>query len=156
MPRRWLNEDECRALLAQAGWGRLATAGPDGPYITPLHHVLDGNTLYFHSRPGGRKLINLQHDPRVCYEVSELFGVTPGATPCQFSTRYRSVQVFGRGRLVQDEAEKVRALTLLAGRFRGEADLPPVSPEKAEKTAVLALEIERISGKATAPTGETP
>lgn len=154
MPKRWLTADESRALLAGAAWGRLATTGPDGPYITPLHHVLDGNTLYFHCGLKGRKLTNLEADPRACYEVSELLGITPGPTACQFSTRYRSVQVFGRARLVDDAREKLRALTLLVDRFRGEAELPPLDPEKVAKTAIIALEIERLSGKALVPRGE--
>jgi hypothetical protein len=154
MPKRWFTEDESRALLAGATWGRLATAGPDGPYITPLHHVLDGNALYFHCGLAGRRLTNLQHDPRACYEVSELLEVTAGPTACQFSTRYWSVQAFGRARLVQDEGEKFRALTLLADRFRGAVELPPVDPEKVAKTSIIALEIERISGKALVPKGE--
>lgn len=154
MPKRWLTEDEALDLLAKAEWGRLATAGPDGPYITPLHHVLDGRTLYFHCGPKGQKLTNLKHDPRVCYEVSELLGITPGPSACQFSTRYFSVQVFGRAHLVQEPEEKLRALTLLVDRFRGAAELPPVAPEKTRITAILALEIERLSAKAVGPKGE--
>lgn len=154
MPKRWLTDEEALKFLAEAEWGRLATTGPDGPYITPLHHVLAGRTLYFHCGLKGQKLTNLKHDPRACYEVSELLGITPGPTACQFSTCYRSVQVFGQARLVHERAEKLRALTLLADRFRGEAELPPVDPEKVEKTSILALEIERLSAKAAGPRGE--
>ncbi|MGE5554304.1 MAG: pyridoxamine 5'-phosphate oxidase family protein [Betaproteobacteria bacterium] len=151
MPKRWLSENEARAFLAAATWGHLATVGPDGPYITPLHHVLDGNTLYFHCGLKGRKLTNLQYDSRACYEVSELLGITPGPTACQFSTRYRSVQVFGTAKLVEEPSEKLRALHLLVERFRGERELSPVDPRRVAEATIIALQIERLSGKAQLP-----
>lgn len=150
MAKRRLTEEEARALLEGASWGRLGTAGRWGPYVTPLHFVLDGETVYFHSSPRGRKIANLRVEPRVCFEVSELLGIEGGPSPCEFSTRFWSVQVFGRARLVEDEAEKRRALTLLADRFRGPGDFPPVSAAQAARTAVIALEITSISGRTTA------
>ena len=67
----------------------------------------------------------------------------------KFTTRYESAIVQGRASLVEEEAEKVRALELLCGRL---------TPSMAEtqnayiraslsKVAVIRLEIREITGK---------
>ncbi|MCL6479456.1 MAG: pyridoxamine 5'-phosphate oxidase family protein [Peptococcaceae bacterium] len=148
MPKHSLSEDESRSLLAAAVWGRLATISPEGPYITPMHFVLDNDTIYFHSSPKGLKLNCIRADGRACFEVSELVAMEEDPDPCKYVTRYRSVQVFGRARVVDDAGEKVHALNLLSRKYFGPGDFPPVTPQKASSVAVIALSIDRLSGRA--------
>jgi len=139
---------EARDFLARALWGRLATNGPDGPYITPLHHVLEGDTIYFHcALRRGRKLDNLNHDNRVCFEVSEMLEINEHANPCKFITSYKSVLAFGTVELIDDSKEKARVLNLLAGKYSSTGAYEPVTEEQGGSVAVLALKVERISGK---------
>ncbi len=139
---------EARDFLAQARWGRLATNGPDGPYITPLHYVLEGDRLYFHcALRRGRKLDNLSHDNRVCFEVSEMLEIKEHANPCKFTTGYKSVLAFGTAELVDDSKEKARILNLLAGKYSSTGAYEPVTEEQGGAVAVLVLKIEQLSGK---------
>lgn len=139
---------EAREFLARARWGRLATNGPDGPYITPLHYVLEGDRLYFHcALRGGRKLDNLNHDNRVCFEVSEMLEIKEHANPCKFTTSYKSVLAFGTAELIDDSKEKARVLNLFARKYSSAGPVDPVTGEQGESVAVLALEVGQISGK---------
>lgn len=146
MKKDLLTDSEANAFLAGQTWGRLATIGPEGPYITPLHYALDNDKIYFHSSPKGKKIANIAADSRVCFEVSQLIDILEHDNPCKFSTRFISVQVFGKAYLVQEIEEKLAALNLLVKRFvKGE--FAPVYDEQASKVAVIALHIERISAR---------
>jgi nitroimidazol reductase NimA-like FMN-containing flavoprotein (pyridoxamine 5'-phosphate oxidase superfamily) len=147
---RALNEDEAREILARAEHGVLATVGTDGwPYAVPVNHVLSGGALYIHCALEGHKLENIAHEERACYCAVASAEVLPE----ELSTLYESAIVFGRAAVVTDDAERRRALGLIAERFCG-----GITPE-AEKTietagaraAIVRLGIERITGKAHRP-----
>lgn len=156
MPKHSLSEDQSRSLLAGASWGRLAAIGPEGPYIIPMHFVLENDTLYFHSAPRGLKLDYILADGRTCFEVSDLVRIEEDPEPCKFVTRYRSVQAFGRAGVVEDTGEKVHALNLLSRKYFGPGDFPPVTPEKAASVAVIAMRIHRLSGRANLKNEQEP
>lgn len=154
MPKHFLCEDESRSYLAGAVCGRLAIVGPEGPYIVPMHFVLDGDTIYFHSSPRGLKLDFIRAAERACFEVSEIIRIEEDPDPCKFATRYRSVQVFGRALIVEEMEERVLALNLISKKYFGSGHFQPITPEKASSVAVIALHIERISGRANLKTGQ--
>ncbi|MHB8918900.1 MAG: pyridoxamine 5'-phosphate oxidase family protein [Desulfocucumaceae bacterium] len=156
MPKLLLNNKDSRSLLARAVWGDLAAIGPEGPYIIPMHFVLEGNIIYFHSSPKGLKIEYMRRDSRICFGVSELIRIEEDPEPCKFATRYRSVQVFGRARMVEEMEEKVSALNLISKKYFGSGHFQPLTPEKAASVAVIALHIERISGRANLKTGQEP
>ena len=66
--------DECLALLAGAGVGRLAVAFPGtSPLVVPVNFVLDGEAVVFRSGPG-TKLRALRGTP-VSFEVDDIDAV---------------------------------------------------------------------------------
>lgn len=147
---RALSENEARKILARAEHGVLATIGADGwPYAVPLNHVLAGDVLYMHCAVEGHKLENIVNEERVSYCAV----ASASVLPAKLSTLYESAVVFGRAALVADAAEKRRALELLGQRFC--ADFPSEVEEAVRKngarTAVIRVEIERITGKAHRP-----
>lgn len=146
MHKDFLTDSEARAFLADQTWGRLATVGPEGPYITPLHYVLSDDIIYFHSSTEGKKLDNLRADNRVCFEVSKLIDILKHNNPCKFSTRFISVQVFGKAYIVKETEEKLAALNLLVKSFV-KGDFAPICTEVASKVTVIALHIESISAR---------
>ena len=147
---RALTEGQAREILARAEHGVLATIGADGwPYGIPVNHVLAGDVIYLHSALEGHKLDNIAHEERVS------FCAVAGARvlPSQLSTLYESAVAFGRAAVVTDPAEKRRALKLLAVRFCG-AMTPEAEQTIAttsDRSAVVRIRIERITGKAHRP-----
>jgi nitroimidazol reductase NimA-like FMN-containing flavoprotein (pyridoxamine 5'-phosphate oxidase superfamily) len=144
---RAVSEQDAREILARAGHGVLATVGADGwPYAVPVNHVAEGDVIYLHGAKLGHKLDNLAHEERVSYCAVASVEVLPA----ELSTLYESAIVFGRARLVTDEAERGRAFHLLAVRFCGGLT-PEAGREIARdgfRTAVVRIDIERITGKA--------
>lgn len=155
MPKKWLSEDEAVAYLAARTEGRLATCDAAGqPYITPLNYVYHRGRIYFHCAPKGHKLDNIAANDRVCFEVSQTDKSFLAAKACNCSTRYTSVVVFGRARLVTDAAEKLEALNALTGRIAAGRPFEAATAAHIGGVAVVAIDADKITGKRNVDPGE--
>jgi len=149
MPIKWMPEESAWKFLSSQTEGRLATCGQAGePYITSVNHLVHERRIYFHCRLTGRKLENIQANPRVCFETScgEIVAETHQSA-CGYTTRYNSVQAFGEARIVSGNARKAELLNLLAKRLAAGKQFPPISEDQATKCAVVEIAVDRISGK---------
>jgi len=149
MPKEWITDpEEMESLLQKALVGCLATVGPDGsPYITPLHFAYHRGKIYFHCALKGRKMDNIQANPRVCFEVHELIKIVQGQRACDFDTRYRSVLILGRACSLPDGDEKIAVLTALAEKYASGQAVEPPTPKRAKGTEVIEIIIEEMTGK---------
>lgn len=103
-----MTEAEAHRFLETAFCGRTATVGEDGfPYVVPNLFVWHAGEVWLHTARGnGHFARNARHETRVCFEVDEPGEVFPyGHIECDTSVSFRSVIVFGRIRLVRDDAE---------------------------------------------------
>lgn len=72
---------EVDAFLAEERTCRVATASADGPHLTPLWFVWDGQALWLNSVVRSQRWTDLERDPRVAivvdtgHEFTELRGV---------------------------------------------------------------------------------
>jgi uncharacterized protein len=62
---------ECRQLVARLGFGRLACACNDRPYIVPIYFSFDADRLYCFSTMG-QKILWMRQNPLVCVGVDEI------------------------------------------------------------------------------------
>jgi uncharacterized protein len=62
---------DCRELLARLGFGRLACASNNRPYVVPIYFSYDDERLYCFSTLG-RKIEWMRENPLVCVEVDEI------------------------------------------------------------------------------------
>ena len=93
---RLLDEERARELLRGGEYGFLAMASDEGGYGIPVNYVAEGDTIYIHCAPEGRKLRAIAADARVSFCV---VGVTR-PVPERFTTAYESIVVSGRARVV--------------------------------------------------------
>jgi nitroimidazol reductase NimA-like FMN-containing flavoprotein (pyridoxamine 5'-phosphate oxidase superfamily) len=148
MPKRQLTSEQIDDLLAAAQVGHLATIDPDGhPYVVPVHFVRLGQSLFIHGGTGGRKIDNLARDPKAGFEVTGGFALDLGEAPCAVSTAYQSVVIAGRARLVADEAQKLQVLDALIAKYAPVHAGRGYQAEALTATGIIALDIERLSGK---------
>lgn len=143
---RAVSEDEARQLLEAGEYGILSTCGPDGvPYGFPLSYCVIDNAIYFHCALEGRKIGNLAHESQVSFCVVGKTEVLPE----QFATRYESVIVTGRATDVLGD-EKQLALEGLLRKYSAPflAEGRAYISAKWEKTKVIRISIDTISGKA--------
>lgn len=146
MAKQRLDKTNMEELLKRAEVGHLATMGPEGPYLVPLHFLYHKGSIYFHCGLKGRKLDNIKKDPRVCFQVEDVTAIVPHELPCSYSTRYASVLVEGAAQVVVDEAEKLALLEGLALKYK-KGPVPALDPRAAAGTLVVKITPAGFSGK---------
>ena len=148
------------ALVCQAGFIEQEGEQPPTPLVIPTIHARQGDVLYLHGASASRLLKRLQAGTPVCVSVTLLDGIVFARSVFNHSLNYRSVVLFGPGRLVTDEAEKLSALHAISehvapGRWQ---EARPTSRKELKATAVVAIQIEQASAKVRSgpPDGESP
>jgi nitroimidazol reductase NimA-like FMN-containing flavoprotein (pyridoxamine 5'-phosphate oxidase superfamily) len=142
-----------RAFLRAARIGHIATAADGQPFITPSTFWFDevNHELVFHSNIAGRLRSNLEQNPRICLDVSELGKLLPSNVALELSLQYRSVMVFGSVRIIDDPQEARRALYGLIEKYfpamRAGQEYRQITDKELRATSVYALRIESWSGK---------
>ena len=144
--RQQLSKEECEGILNQCTSGVLALSGDGGyPYAVPLSYVYSDGAIIFHSAVQGHKVDAIKRDSRCSFCVIEQDEIKPA----ELTTYFRSVIVFGRISIVEDEAEKVQLLRLLGRRYSpdNEDGLQHEIDKSLDHVLLLRLDIERMSGK---------
>ena len=142
-----------RAFLQEARVGHIASCVDDQPFLNPTTFWFDeqNHQIVFHSNLAGRIRSNIESNPRVSLEASELGRLLPSNVALEFSLQFRSVVVFGMARIVADPNEARRLLygliskyfpTMIAGREYRE-----ITDKELRATSVYAIKIESWSGK---------
>jgi len=112
LPEYKRDDDWIRAFLREAKVGHIASAWDNQPFLTPSTFWYDevNQRIIFHSNIAGRVRANLERNPKICLEASELGKLLPSNIALEFSLQYRSVLVFGTARILEDPEEKRIAL----------------------------------------------
>lgn len=162
-PRTTINRGRNRAVAERA---RLHAFLADGlvahlgvvlgthPVVLPTAYGVDldgpdeGGTLYLHGSVAAGWLGRaLEHD--VCVTITELDGLVAARSGFHHSMNYRSAVVIGHARLVEDPAERRRALDLVVDQMipGRSATLREPTRKELAATAVLALPLAEASMK---------
>lgn len=142
---RLLDEAAAMELLQAGEYAFLSMTTDEGAYGVPVNYVVEGDVLYIHCAPEGRKLRAIAADGRVSVCV---VGPTQVVGE-KLTTAYSSVIAKGCARIVEDETVKRHALQLLVDKYA--PDFRQQGYEALERslhrTAVVAVVIESLSGK---------
>lgn len=141
-----LSRGESLALLERATSGVLAVLGDgDYPYAVPLSFVCHEEKIYFHCAMAGHKLDAVKRHPKASFCVIGQDHVLSE----KYTTCFRSVIAFGRVRMLEDPAEKLRALELLAAKYSpGQAEgRKQEIDQQFDRVCMLELSIEHLTGK---------
>ena len=143
---RKLSFEEAQRILYEGEYGILSLQGEDGyAYGVPLSYVYKDDKIYFHCASEGKKLDCLAQNDRVSFCVVGKTEVLPE----KFSTKYESAIVFGCASRVTG-AEKDEALSALVEKYSPDFIAPgrDYIAKAKERTVVVRIEVEKISGKA--------
>lgn len=143
-----INKQECRDLLARLGFGRLACARENQPYIVPIYFTYEADRLYGFATMG-QKIEWMRSNPLVCVEVDEVLS----------RAEWTSVVVRGRYEEMPDtpKHQKMRQQAqaslekrstwwqtgIAAGRARGHF--------KADVPVFFSIRIDEITGHRASP-----
>ena len=145
--RQALSSEEISAVLYRGTSGVLALSGDNNyPYAVPISYVYDGEKIYFHCAKSGHKLDAIQQNEKVSFCVIDQDKIVPD----EYTSYFRSVIVFGRAEVIEDEKEKRTAIEKLAVKYA------PEDTAIGRKNAIdrewtplcmLKMRIDHITGK---------
>lgn len=139
---------EIDAIIRSARVLRLGLVDGEEPYIVPLSFGYDGESLYFHCAPEGRKLDLIRRGGTVCFEVDDLLEVVDAASACGWSARYRSVVGTGRAAILENRESKRRGLAAIMAQYSGGEHA--FADAQIDRTCVVRIDITGLSGKKSA------
>ncbi len=144
--KQLLSEQETLRVLEEGKTGIVGVLGDDGyPYTVPINYVSLEDKIYFHSAKKGHKVDAIAKEPKVSMTVVEKDDVVSR----EFTTYFRSIQLFGKAYVVEDEAERNVAFRALCEKFSG-ADMDrydEIMSKEADAAAIVRIDIEHITGK---------
>ena len=119
------------------------------PFVIPALHVRKDDELLIHGASVARLLKHIADGNPVSISIAILDALVLAKTAFNQSVNFRSVVLFGKGRLIDDENEKLQALEYLTeGLMPGqwESVREPYKNEL-KATSIVAIEIEEASAK---------
>ena len=142
-----LSHEDMIDLLKNETRGVMSVQGDDGyPYGFPINHYFDeeANKIYIHGADFGHRVDAVKRDPKVSYCV---FG-GEFQKEGDWAKYVKSVIIFGKAELIEDQAEIIRISRLLCDKFPCPQEYVDSEIAKdAPRTLVIAISIEDMNGK---------
>lgn len=119
------------------------------PFVIPTIHARRDDSLLLHGAKASRLLKHIASGEPVCVTITHIDGLVMARSVFHHSMNYRSATVFGRGQLIENEADKLAALAvitdhLMPGRW---ADARQPTALELNATTVVEILIESASAK---------
>jgi nitroimidazol reductase NimA-like FMN-containing flavoprotein (pyridoxamine 5'-phosphate oxidase superfamily) len=153
LPEYQRDDDWIRGFLREARVGHIASARDGQPFLNPSMFWFDeeNHQIIFHSNVAGRIRSNIETNPRVCFEASELGKMLPSNVALEFSLQFRSVIIFGKARLIKDGEEARKVLYGLIRKYfplmTPGKEFREITDKELARTSIYAISIEEWSGK---------
>lgn len=119
------------------------------PYVIPTNFARLNDTIVLHGAKASRLLKHIEAGNPVCVTATILDGLVLARSVFHHSVNYRSVVLFGKGRAVEEEHEKLAGLQaisehLIPGRW-GDARVP--NHKELNATRIVSIKIDVASAK---------
>ena len=116
-----MSEQEMGSFLAEQRTCRFATAGPDGPHVSPVWFVWDGQALWVYSLTRSQRWANVSRDARVAVVADD----------GHHYHELRGVEIEGEAAVIgpvprtgdEDEPELAEPERLMAAKYFGHPDM---------------------------------
>lgn len=122
------------------------------PFVIPTSYGRIGDRLVIHGSAASRMMRELSKEIDVCVNVTLVDGLVLARSAFHHSINYRSVVVFGKAKIIEDEQEKYEALRALTEHIVPDrwSEIRPPTPLELKATTVLSLDLTEASAKARA------
>ena len=119
------------------------------PFVIPTAYVRLDDFIYIHGAKSNQMINAINNGSEACITITLLDGYVLARSAFHHSMNYRSVVVFGKGKIVEEQEEKINALRafteyLMPGRWD---DIRKPSEKELYATSILKFQIEEASAK---------
>jgi nitroimidazol reductase NimA-like FMN-containing flavoprotein (pyridoxamine 5'-phosphate oxidase superfamily) len=150
LPKRGVFDRETvHSILDEGMVCHVAFAIDGTPFVIPTGYARIGDRLVIHGSSASRMLRSLAGGIDVCVTVTLLDGLVLARSAFHHSVNYRSVIVFGKATVVDDDTRKMKALEaftehVIPGRW---SDVRSPNDLELKATTVLSIPIDEASAK---------
>ena len=122
----------------------------DQPYLIPISFGYDGQAIFIHTAPAGKKISIFEQNPRVCLAfVSQTDLITNKDQACNWSFAYSSVIAEGEISEITDPEGKTFALNHIMSHYSGrDWEIPN---KTLASTRAWKIVLENPTGKTSPP-----
>jgi hypothetical protein len=155
--RAHYDRDTVYAILDDALVCHVGFVQDGRPFVIPATHARDRDTLILHGARESRLLTHVRDGHPICVAVTILDGIVFARSAAGHSMNYRSVVLFGAGRSLTADEDKLHASEVLTehiapGRW---ADVRKPNRAELDAAAFVAIDITVASAKIrTGPPGD--
>jgi uncharacterized protein len=150
LPKRGhYDRETIHRILDEALICHVAFVEKGQPFVIPINFARVEDRIVLHGAKASRLLKHIEGGYPICVEATIVDGLVLARSVFNHSINYRSVVVFGKGHLIEDQQEKLEALQavtehLIPGRWQ-EARLP--NRKELNATSVVSINIDEASAK---------
>lgn len=144
--RQQLPEEDAVEMLKNGSCGVLGVTGDnDYPYAVPVSYVYKDGSIFIHCAKEGHKIDGIKRNDKVTFCVIGRDEVAQA----DFTTKYKSVIVFGRAGIIMDDARKRFALESLVEKYSPDylKEGQEAIKEVWDNVCLLEIKIEHMTGK---------
>jgi nitroimidazol reductase NimA-like FMN-containing flavoprotein (pyridoxamine 5'-phosphate oxidase superfamily) len=147
--RTSFDQEDADAILDEAMICHIAFMDGDQPIVIPTAFGRAGDLLYIHGSPLSRMMRIVGSGAPISVSVSLLDGLVLATSAFDHSMNYRSLILFGDGRIVSDPEEKRMALDAIVDHLApGRREhLRPMTDKEVGATSVVAIPLTEVSVK---------
>jgi len=147
--RGYYDKETINHIIDEALYCNVSFVHSNQPYIIPTIHARMGDRIVLHGAKGSRMLKHLAEGNEVCIAITLMDGLVLARSVFHHSMNYRSVVIFGKGKLIENEVEKLEALKtitehLIPGRWD---DARKPNEKELNATTVVSIDIDEASAK---------
>ena len=120
-----------------------------GPFVIPTAYVRINDFIYIHGAKTNQMMNAINNGSEACITVTLLDAYVLARSAFHHSMNYRSVIMFGKGEVVENQEEKVAALKAFTEHFMPGRwdDIRKPSEKELYATSILKFRIEEASAK---------
>ena len=137
------------SIIEKAIICRVGMCWQNEPYVIPMNFGYQDKNIYLHSAREGRKLDILRNNDKVCIEFDVDVKLVQSQEACETSMKYKSVLIFGTAVILEDTAEKKRALDIIMHHYyyHNSPSVFHFPEDVLEKVIIIKVKIEEMTGK---------
>jgi uncharacterized protein len=146
--RQLKERDGIDSIIRRCRVCRMGMVDGGQPYIVPFCFGYDGQSVFLHMAPEGKKIDCLRKNAGACIEFDIPGEIIESKTACGFSILYESVIAFGVAEFLESAEDKRYGLMQIMRQY-SEPDEKWSFPENIlDKTVVVKVFLTEVTGKA--------
>ena len=117
--------------------------------IIPTSYGRKNDEIYIHGSTKNAMMRQILDGQTVCIAITHLDGIVLARTLFDTGVNYRSLVIFGKAQLVEDQDERIEGLQIITENvIKGRWDEVPIGDENELKaTMVIKIKIDKLSAK---------